>query len=417
MRVFAYSTTLLVIAAVTPAAAQEFGGHVKTQLLATSYPSDSLFRQLIGPTSSDQNLDARLKLTANRDAWDLTADYQFIVLHGDNVELGRDLSPEFRFFTGRLPEDDRRLFDLTHVIRDDGKLAALHRLDRLAVGYTSDKAVVRFGRQAVSWGNGLIYSPMDIFNPFDPATVDKEYKTGDDMLYGQYLRDSGDDIQTVLVFRRDPFSGDVESDQSSLGFKYHGFMGSSEYDLLAASHFDDALLGVGGNRSIGGAIWRGDIVLTSTDDDTVASVVTSLSHSWTWAEKNVSGTLEYFFNGFGQRDGRYDPASLAANPELIERIARGEVFTLGRHYLAASALIEMTPLFLLTPNVFVNLSDGSALLQLVTQNDLRENLLLLGAVNLPLGSSGTEFGGIDTGVPGVQLSSGAGIFLQLAWYF
>ena len=413
----AFTCGLILLTTVDVAAAQEFGGHVKPQLLATTYPSDSVFRELLGSSSTDQNLDTRLKLAANRNAWDVTADYQLIVLHGDNVELARELPPEFRLFTGRLPVDDRRLFDLTHVITDDGKLAVLHRLDRLAVGYTSDKVVARFGRQAVSWGNGLIYSPMDIFNPFDPAAVDKEYKTGDDMLYGQYLRDNGDDLQTVLVFRRDLVTGDVEAKESSLALKYHGFVGAGEYDLLAATHFDDALLGIGGNRSIGGAIWRGDIVLTSTEDDTVLSAVTSLSHSWTWANKNVSGTIEYFFNGFGQHDGRYDPASLAGNPELIKRLARGELFTLGRHYLAGSAVIEMTPLFLLTPNAFVNLSDGSALVQLVTQNDLRENLLLLGALNLPVGSSGTEFGGIESGIPGRQLSTSAGVFLQLAWYF
>jgi hypothetical protein len=36
----------------------------------------------------------------------------------------------------------------------------------------------------------------------------------------------------------------------------------------------------------------------------------------------------------------------------------------GRHYVAASALVEVHPLHRLTPNVFVNLSDGSALVQL-----------------------------------------------------
>lgn len=80
-------------------------------------------------------------------------------------------------------------------------------------------------------------------------------------------------------------------------------------------------------------------------------------------------------------------------------------------------MIEMTPLFRVTPNVFVNLSDGSALLQFVTQNDIAENVLLLGAVNLPVGPDGTEFGGIETDVPGQYLSRGLGFFAQLAGYF
>ena len=80
---------------------------------------------------------------------------------------------------------------------------------------------MKFGRQAITWGNGLIYNVMDIFNPFDPAAVDKEFKTGDDMLYGQYLLSGGNDVQGVMVFRRDPITEDVEADQSSLAFKYH----------------------------------------------------------------------------------------------------------------------------------------------------------------------------------------------------
>jgi len=247
--------------------------------------------------------------------------------------------------------------------------------------------------------------------------VDKEYKTGDDMLYGQYLRNNGHDFQGVMVFRRDVLTGDVESDVCSLAIKYHGLSGGSEYDALVARHYGDALLGAGGNTSIGGAVWRGDLVVTFAEEGAVASAVTGLTYSWIWGGKNVSGIVEYFYNGFGQPGGEYAPDSLADNPDLLERFARGELFTLGRHYLAGSAVFEITPLFLLTPNVFVNLADPSALVQLVTQNDLRENLVLLGALNVPLGPNGSEFGGIGTDLPGLYLSSGPSIFVQLAWYF
>jgi len=406
-----------------PAQAQEkekpyrFGGHTKYQLVSTTYPDDSLFRQLTGPNATDLNLDARLNFSYRRDGFGFTADYQLIALWGDTIELTRDFPPELRFLFGRVPDDQRRLFDLTHVLTDEGNFAALHRLDRLAVGYSAPRGVVRFGRQAVSWGNGLVYTPMDIFNPFDPAAVDKEFKTGDDMLYGQLLRRNGDDLQTVAVIRRSLESGDVASEESSLALKYHGFAGSGEYDLLVATHFDDLLLGVGGNRSIGGAVWRGDLTVTFGEEETLASLVTSLSYSWVSWGRNISGILEYFYNGFGQRGGDYAPAALADNPELLQRIARGELFTLGRHYLAASTLIEITPLFSLTPSLFANLADPSALLQIATQAELRQNLILLGALNLPGGGDGTEFGGIETVVPDTFLSSGPGIFVQLAWYF
>lgn len=412
---------ILTVAAAAPALAGDttfnLGGHVKPQLIVTSYPDDSLFRDVFGSSSEDVNLDARIVLGIDHERWSFDVDYQFIVVHGDQVEFSRELPPELRLLYPHLPTDRMRLFNLTHVFTDSGKTAVLNRLDRLAVSYTSDKVVMKFGRQAISWGNGLIYTAMDIFNPFDPAAVDKEFKTGDDMLYGQYLRWNGDDLQGVMVFRRDLLTGDVEADVSSLAFKYHGMVGGGEYDTLVARHYGDTLIGAGGNHGLGGAVWNGDLVVTFTDEDTVPSLVTNLTYSWMWGGKNVSGVLEYFYNGFGQADGCYTAECLEDNPELLSRLARGELFTLGRNYLAVSAMFELHPLFLLTPNVFVNIGDPSAFLQVVFQNDLKQNLVLLSSVNLPIGAGGTEFGGLPTEIPGLYLSTGPSIFVQLAWYW
>ncbi len=226
------------------------------------------------------------------------------------------------------------------------------------------------------------------------------------MLYGQFLRDNGDDLQGVMVFRRNVVTGDAEADAGSLAFKYHGMVGPGEYDALLAQHFGDTLVGAGGNRSIGGAVWHGDLVVTFAEDDTVPSLVTNLMYSWIWGGKNISVVVEYFYNGFGQADGCYSMECLARNPELLNRIVRGELFTLGRNYIAANAMIEIHPLFTLTPNLFTNVGDPSALLQVVFQNDLRENLALLSSVNLPMGADGTEFGGLSTDVPSLYFASG-----------
>jgi len=395
----------------------DFGGRLAGRLVLAGYPEGSLFRDLTGPRSLDGDLEWRLNLTVRRGPLSLEAGYQLVGLFGDTIDFTRDLPEGLRPLVGRYPRDDARLFDLTYVFRDEGRSAFVQRLDRLSAGYTGEKVVVRFGRQALTWGNGMIYTPMDILNPFDPAAVDKQYKLGDDMLYSQLLRDNGDDLQGVVVFRRNTGTGDVDGDSSSFALKYHALMGRGELDLLVARHFGEALVAGGGSLSVGGAVWRGDAVFTLTDEKTRLTAVTSVSYSWVWGGKNMSGVAEYFFNGFGQPDGEYDPESLAGNPELLQRLARGELFTLGRHYVVGSTLMELHPLFHLTPNVFVNLSDGSALVQIVTQNDLKQDLVLLGALGLPLGPDGTEFGGIETGVDGAPLSRGPSLFLQVNWYF
>ena len=411
----------LLIVALPPSAGAEstdwtFGGHLKYRFTFTDYPGNSVFREVLGSSSLNNSFETRLKFGGRNDKWDFKADYQGIFIHSETLKLFDSL-PASPAPVNRVINDDRRWWDLTWSVGDDEKNALIHRLDRLNVGYTTDQTAWRFGRQAISWGNGMIFTPMDVFNPFDPAAVDKEYKTGDDMLYGQYLFDSGNDLQGVAIVRRNPITGNVESDQSSLAFKYHGFLGLNEIDLLAAQHYGDQILGVGGIANMGGAVVRGDLTWTHTDLDNVISAVTSLSYSWTWGGRNVSGILEYYYNGFGQKNSRYSLQELSQNPDLLRRLERGELFTLARHYVAASASVEMTPLLMLIPNLFVNLEDPSALAQLVVQYDWKQNLLVLAALNLPLGPDGSEYGGIEASADGLYFSTGPSVFAQLAWYF
>ncbi len=409
---------LLALPAVASAgdAGLEWNGHVKVRTLADAFPNGSVFRELTGPSSLDLESDLRLNLAVDRNRWTVSGEYQAFAVFGDTLGLARDLGlpPGLEF--ERLPNDIRRALDLTKIVAESGDTAVMHRLDRLWVGYASESAVLRVGRQAITWGGGLFFSPLDIVNPFDPATIDTEYKPGDDMVYGQYLRDNGDDLQFAYVVRRDVFGGDVSSDEATVALKYHGIAGDSEYDLLLAENYDRTTIGFSGNRGIGGAVLRADVLLGDADDWTV-EFVGNLSYSWVWWGKNFSGVVEYYFNGYGQKDGRYDPASLAANPELFRRLVRGETFSLARNYIAVGLTIEVSPLWTITPNLFANLDDSSALLQVVAQHSLGDNLTVLAALNLSIGPDGTEYGGIETAPPGRYLSRSGGLFAQIAWYF
>jgi len=351
----------------------DFGGHTKLRLVGQSFDDSSLLHDIAGSTALDTAGEFRFDLAAVRSGWTFHADYQLIAAHSEFLPAG-------------LPSDDRRLFDLTVTLHEGSEDAVVHRLDRFWAGYTGDKVVVRVGRQALSWGNGLFFAPMDLVNPFDPTTIDTEYKTGDDMLYTQYLRDNGDDVQGAVVFRRDLLSGDVASDASTTALKYHGFKGESEYDLLVAEDRDNKVIGLGAARSIGGAVWRADVVATDTPQDTLIEFVTNLSYSWVWGARNVSGSAEYYLD---------DTSS----------------------YLAGSMMIEMSPLWMLTPTLVANLDEPSALLQAVTRYSLSDNMTFLGSVNIPVGADGTEYGGPESGLPGRYLSFEFGVFAQFAWYF
>ena len=115
----------------------EFGGHTKGRLLGQAFPDNSAFQQLAGSSSVDVEGDLRLNFEANRGRWAFDTAYQLFAGYGDLVNpvglLPGELMP-------RLPNDDHRFFNLTATIDESGKFVALHRLDRLWVGYANDKA-------------------------------------------------------------------------------------------------------------------------------------------------------------------------------------------------------------------------------------------------------------------------------------
>ncbi|NOR20290.1 MAG: hypothetical protein GQ538_09420 [Xanthomonadales bacterium] len=393
-----------------------FAGHSKYQFIHTSIPDNSVLQDINGDSLTDHHLEVRLKASARRGRWGFNTHLQFIGVYSDTLDGLRD-QPPIIFPGANVINDDRRWFDLTYEITNEGKNATILRLDRISVSYTGEKSVVRFGRQAISWGNGLLFTPMDIFNPFDPTAVDKEYKTGDDMLYGQYLLDNGNDVQAVAVVRRNPLNGEVEQDVSSLAVKYHGFVDGHEYDLLLAEHYGERVMALGASTDHAGAVWRGDLVWTDTNSGSIFSSVVGVSYSWIAGGRNWSGFLEYYYNGFGQSGGNYSAADLAGNPELVQRISRGELFNLARHYLGASVTVELTPLLHLTPNAFINLTDPSALVQVVLSYDWQQDIQVLAALSVPVGPDGSEYGGIEARQPELFVSSGPSLFAQLAWYF
>jgi hypothetical protein len=280
----------------------------------------------------------------------------------------------------------------------------------LAVGYAGERLVLRLGRQAVSWGNGLGFHPLDMANPFAPTAIDKDYKTGDDMLYGQWLFDGGDDAQLILLPRRNAESGSVRGEESTLALKYHaGAAGGLDYDILAARHYAENVFGLGWSKTLGGAVWRLDSTLAGAGKLALAS---NLDYSWSALGKNFYGYLEYFHNSLGAREPtpRAPPV-----PELQARMARGEVFTRGRDYLSGGLQVELDPLFNLYLGLLSNWHERSGILQLRGVYDWQQDFQLSAGLEWPYGGEGGEFAGIIA--PDGTRETNRRLYLRLLYYF
>lgn len=409
---------LILILSSAQAEEWQTGGHVKTFLSHNRYDADNIFSQAGVSSANDHQLNLRLiaeRRTESR--WDTVMHYEASAFYSASIEAARGFGGLVTLAGYGIPNDDARLFDLTSLVVDEDKSVLVHRFDRASVGYTETNYVARFGRHAVSWGNGMVFQPMDIFNPFSPTAIDKEYKTGDDMAYLQNLLASGNDVQTVLIPRRDTTTGKLRADESSLAIKYHHTHGGTDLDFLVSRHYGDNLAGFGFAIDWKGAVVRGDLVNAWSNGEPTLSGVASVNSSWDWSGHNVTGYIEYFRNGYGISDGDYSPAALSANPALVSRISRGEIFTLGRDYVAAGLTIELTPRWLLNPLLIRNTNDGSQLTQWIATFDWKQNLTLLLGANLPFGDKGTEYGGIPSTTPDVYIGGVRSLFLQLAYYF
>ncbi|MCR4332958.1 MAG: hypothetical protein NUV34_09720 [Sulfuricaulis sp.] len=395
-----------------------FAGHVKYQYTHTDYRADDINAVFGNSPARDQGLDLRFKAEKRAGPWDFAAHYELLAVGGDTLEARRRMAaagiPAAGTVSG-LPDDRRRLFDLTHEITDRNRLAAVQRLDRLSLGYSSARQSLRFGRQAVSWGNGLVFQPLDFVNPFPPIVIDKDYKTGDDMLYGQWLAGEKDDLQAIVLPRRDPATRRVESSQSTYAAKYRAHLAGIDLDLLAARHFAENLAGLGIVKSIGGAVWRMDLSYANLEHGgSAASLVTNMDYSWMWGGKNAYGYVEYFRSGVGESD-RADYA--APNAELSERLARGELFTLARDYVAFGLQVEFTPLFNLYASLIENLNDSSKYLQLRGVYDWQQDVQLMAGLNLSSGSRGDEYGGVPVAATTYYSAAGRSAYLRAAYYF
>lgn len=402
----------------------EWGGYVRVRGDA-SRPDDESFYQLVGTgTYYDGSAEGRLKnrLYFGTSAY-FDAHYEIVLSGGDTRRKGKKLEklfPAFSqngFLAGGQVDDDRRLMDLTKTIEDYDNYTLYHRLDRLSFTVQPKWCVVRIGRQAVTWGNGLLFNPMDLFNPFAPTDTAREYKIGDDMVSTQFPVEGLGDVQFLYVPRRNPSNGDVEEDQSSLAGKLHFALGTTEFDIMAAEHFKDEVAGIGGTGYLGNAAWRLDATWTFTDkksdESDFLSLVANIDYSWVWWEKNFYGFVEGFYNGLGDDDYSVE----RTDPDIVERLDRGELFTLGRYYLAGHIKVELHPLVNVCLTVINNITDPSGILQPRLTWDVIRDVQLICGGNLFYGGRETEYGGFK--VPGNNSLNKApdNVYIWLTYFF
>ena len=393
--------------------AEPLHGRLQLQDVFAQDRSQSIASALGARTRNDVLGDLRLNWSPHWQDWNLDTAYRAGFDVGDTPRFTAQQN-SLGVFPAAPPAT---WWDLSNQFIKGRRVSATQRIDRLSLAYTSTHFVVRTGRQALTWGAGFVFRPMDLFDPFAPDATDTEYKPGTDMLYGQYLFDDGSDLQGVIVPRPAHRGGGLTANASSFALRFHTTVGTYQTTWLVAHDHGDTVAAFGINGSLGGATWNGEIMPTFVKGGgTFVSMLANISNAGKLWGRDVTYYAEYYRNGFGMSRRHY---ALTDLPQaLIGRLLRGQVFNTGRDYLAAGAQIQWTPLLQISPTLIANLNDHSLYVFGEATYSLSDNLNLIGGAQFPIGPKRTEFGGlpaVSTAPP--YLTQPARYYVQIRRYF
>lgn len=389
-----------------PVAGVELSGRAKLFAQSQWLRERDVTRAVTAAPAIDADADLRLSVTQSAGRFTFSGDLEITALTGDAQAL--------RSKRGQgIGNDGSRWRDLSLVPVDRRRHAVRGRLDRAFVRYRMGSFSLTAGREATSLGNGLVFQPMDLFTPFSPTETDRDFKTGDDLIMAQKLFANGSDVQVLVVGHRDA-RGRRSGADTSFGGRWHGFIGPAETEVLIARHFRDRVVGLGASIPLGPALARTDVVVTRADGAWFTSAIVNADYSFMFRGRNVYVFGEYYRNGFGMTQLPHVLGPL--DEVLAARLARGEVFTLARNYLAFGSTIEWHPLWNQGLLLISSMEDGSAQFQTTLTYTPDDDRSVEFALTSGIGTRGDEFAGLRL-PDGTTIGGSATLHVRYLRYF
>lgn len=231
-------------------------------------------------------------------------------------------------------------------------LRAQLRLDRAVLRAAWPGVQLAVGRQALSFGRGLFFTPLDLVNPFLPTVVDQEFKPGVDAARVDVFAGTSGQLTAAVAYGGPGWDDAVGAVQAAgtLGVWDLGLMGAVVHEDLVAGAFTHGSVGAVGLHAEG-AFTRPPAGSGQAPFARVAVGADARPHG----DLTLSGEL------YVQTLGADAPQGYLATA-LDPRVARGELWLLGRWYAAGAAAWQAAPTVNAALAAVVNLQDPSALL-------------------------------------------------------
>jgi hypothetical protein len=332
---------------------------------------------------------------------------------------------------GATEAASRRLVDFHHVLVNRNHFQLQNNLDLLSLKFILPKGEIVVGRQVLSWGTGRFWNPTDLLSPFAPTDIDREVRHGVDAVRYSVPLSSTSLVDLLYLPQKEGWAqGGVARVQANA----RGF----DVSVSAAKYVADAVFGADTAGDVGPIGMHAEIAYTQhlpnldpadTPGNRERFVRAVAGIEWRPREAWVLGA-EYYFNGFGT-----SAPSGYLSQMRSERVARGEVFGSGRHYLGLVSSWAASDLWSVQATALVNLQDPSAMLVPMLEWSAAQNRLLRLGAFIPLGDRPTviSLDGYDHARPDSETdalreaattlglrseygASAAGVMAQLAVY-
>lgn len=252
--------------------------------------------------------------------------------------------------------DFRAFLPLQRDFTGSDRVDLLGSLDRLNVTlqYPSFRLVA--GRQAITWGVNYFWPALDLFSPFAPEQVDREYKAGVDALRLTVPLGNFSELEVIGASLGPSLDRD-----GALGSLLRVHLGSVDVGFMGGRFHRDTVLGSFFTSNLKGTGVRGELAWTRSGDpeDRLRARRTFWRGSLGVDRQltpTVSWVVEAAWNGYGtSRSSRYLEWIAA------DRLRRGEVNALGKVYTGTSVSWLAHPLVTVENALLCNWNDPSVL--------------------------------------------------------
>lgn len=354
---------------------------------------------------TDFRLDLRLMFKHSKGPLRIEFDPTLTWTGGDAVQVLRSSSLPLEQLPGN---DSRRHFNWSNELLGDDEMRLVARIDRLSIAFRQPNWSLQAGRQAVSWGNGLVFQPLDLFSPFAPTTIDREFKPGVDSVLFESLVGGSNELQLLWIERQDD---SVHPETHTAALKWHTELREFSLDLIVAQHIGEEFAAISLSLPVAGSLLRLETSRLCSKATCALSGLANVDYT-----VSIGPTLVYMFgelyhNGFGLNQATDDVPD-----SLNERLARGELFTLMKNYGSLGLNVTWHPLWSQSLIYLNNLEDRSGLVQTAVNYEPGDASRMQFGISMPFGEGNTEFGRREL-TDDYTTGSGATVFLSWAYYF